>query len=224
MPSSSGVRNRQELPRRASGLVADSAKPRHRIAYTVRLTTVATILQSLPAGQKVGIAFSGGLDTSAALHWMRQRGAIPYAYTANLGQPDEPDYDDIPRRAKLYGAEAARLVDCRRQLVLEGHRRAPVRRVPHLDRRRAVLQHDAARPRGHRHAPRRRDEGRRRQHLGRREHVQGQRHRAVLPLRAAHESEPQDLQAVARPAVHRRARRPQGDVGVHAARTASPTR
>ncbi len=68
----------------------------------------------------MGIAFSGGLDTSAALHWMRQRGAIPYAYTANLGQPDEPDYDDIPRRAKLYGAEAARLVDCRRQLVLEG--------------------------------------------------------------------------------------------------------
>ncbi|HKV99921.1 MAG TPA: argininosuccinate synthase [Vicinamibacterales bacterium] len=81
---------------------------------------MATILQSLPAGRKVGIAFSGGLDTSAALHWMRQRGAIPYAYTANLGQPDEPDYDDIPRRAKLYGAEAARLVDCRRPLVLEG--------------------------------------------------------------------------------------------------------
>jgi argininosuccinate synthase len=81
---------------------------------------VATILQSLPAGEKVGIAFSGGLDTSAALHWMRQRGAIPYAYTANLGQPDEPDYDDIPRRAKQYGAEEARLVDCRRQLVLEG--------------------------------------------------------------------------------------------------------
>jgi hypothetical protein len=84
------------------------------------LADVATILQSLPTGQKVGIAFSGGLDTSAALHWMRQRGAIPYAYTANLGQPDEPDYDDIPRRAKLYGAEAARLVDCRRPLVLEG--------------------------------------------------------------------------------------------------------
>jgi len=81
---------------------------------------VATILQSLPAGQKVGIAFSGGLDTSAALHWMRRHGAIPYAYTANLGQPDEPDYEDIPRRATLYGAEQARLVDCRRALVLEG--------------------------------------------------------------------------------------------------------
>ena len=59
---------------------------------------MATILQSLPVGQKVGIAFSGGLDTSAALHWMRKKGAIPYAYTANLGQPDEPDYDAIPRR------------------------------------------------------------------------------------------------------------------------------
>jgi argininosuccinate synthase len=79
-----------------------------------------TILQTLPAGEKVGIAFSGGLDTSAALHWMRQKGAIPFAYTANLGQPDEPDYDEIPRRALLYGAEKARLVDCRRQLVTEG--------------------------------------------------------------------------------------------------------
>ena len=78
------------------------------------------ILQSLPAGQKVGIAFSGGLDTSAALHWMRHKGAIPYAYTANLGQPDEPDYDDIPRRALQYGAESARLIDCRAQLVAEG--------------------------------------------------------------------------------------------------------
>jgi len=81
---------------------------------------LATILQSLPAGEKVGIAFSGGLDTSAALHWMRAKGAIPYAYTANLGQPDEPDYDEIPRKALLYGAEKARLIDCRRQLVMEG--------------------------------------------------------------------------------------------------------
>jgi argininosuccinate synthase len=81
---------------------------------------VSTILQKLPAGQKVGIAFSGGLDTSAALHWMRAKGAIPYAYTANLGQPDEPDYDDIPRKALQYGAEKARLIDCRVQLVAEG--------------------------------------------------------------------------------------------------------
>jgi argininosuccinate synthase len=81
---------------------------------------MATILQSIPAGQKVGIAFSGGLDTSAALRWMRNKGAIPYAYTANLGQPDEPDYDEIPRKAMLYGAEKARLVDCRAQLAAEG--------------------------------------------------------------------------------------------------------
>src|SRR5947208_5189819 len=81
---------------------------------------MATILQSLPAGQRVGIAFSGGLDTSAAVHWMRQKGAIPYAYTANLGQPDESDYDDIPRRALAYGAEKARLIDCRKRLVAEG--------------------------------------------------------------------------------------------------------
>lgn len=81
---------------------------------------MSTILQSLPTGQKVGIAFSGGLDTSAALLWMKKKGAQPYAYTANLGQPDEPDYDEIPRKAMAYGAEKARLVDCRQQLVAEG--------------------------------------------------------------------------------------------------------
>jgi argininosuccinate synthase len=81
---------------------------------------VPTILERLPVGQKVGIAFSGGLDTSAALLWMRAKGAVPYAYTANLGQPDEADYEDIPRRAREYGAERARLVECRHQLVAEG--------------------------------------------------------------------------------------------------------
>jgi argininosuccinate synthase len=81
---------------------------------------MSTILQNVPVGQKVGIAFSGGLDTSAALHWMQQKGAIPYAYTANLGQPDEPDYEDIPRKAMQYGAAQARLVDCRSQLAAEG--------------------------------------------------------------------------------------------------------
>lgn len=79
-----------------------------------------TILRHLPVNQRVGIAFSGGLDTSAALLWMRQKGAVPYAYTANLGQPDEDDYDAIPRKALAYGAEKARLIDCRRQLVAEG--------------------------------------------------------------------------------------------------------
>ena len=81
---------------------------------------MSVILESLPIGQKVGIAFSGGLDTSAALHWMKQKGAIPYAYTANLGQPDETDYDAIPRTALEYGAEKARLIDCRSALVREG--------------------------------------------------------------------------------------------------------
>jgi argininosuccinate synthase len=81
---------------------------------------MSVILESLPVGQKVGIAFSGGLDTSAALHWMKQKGAIPYAYTANLGQPDEADYDEIPRKAIEYGAEKARLIDCRGPLVREG--------------------------------------------------------------------------------------------------------
>ena len=81
---------------------------------------MSNILQSLPVGQNVGIAFSGGLDTSAAIYWMRQKGAIPYCYTANLGQPDETNYDDIPKRALECGAEKARLIDCREQLVHEG--------------------------------------------------------------------------------------------------------
>ena len=81
---------------------------------------MATILQHLPTQQKVGIAFSGGLDTSAALLWMKKKGALPYAYTANLGQPDEDDYEAIPRKAMAYGAEKARLIDCRLQLAHEG--------------------------------------------------------------------------------------------------------
>lgn len=81
---------------------------------------MSAILESLPVNKKVGIAFSGGLDTSAALYWMREKGAVPYAYTANLGQPDESDYDAIPKAAMQYGAENARLIDCREQLVAEG--------------------------------------------------------------------------------------------------------
>ncbi|MGK0276157.1 MAG: argininosuccinate synthase, partial [Ilumatobacter sp.] len=80
----------------------------------------AKVLMSLPVGERVGIAFSGGLDTSAAVAWMRERGAIPYTYTADLGQPDEPDLEGVPERAKQYGAEAARIVDCRDELVREG--------------------------------------------------------------------------------------------------------
>jgi argininosuccinate synthase len=81
---------------------------------------MSTILQHLPLGEKIGIAFSGGLDTSAALHWMKLKGALPCAYTANLGQPDEKDYEEIPRKAMEYGAEKARLIDCRLQLANEG--------------------------------------------------------------------------------------------------------
>ena len=80
----------------------------------------AKVLMSLPVGERVGIAFSGGLDTSAAVAWMRERGAIPYTYTADLGQPDEPDLEGVPARAKQYGAEEARIVDCRDELVREG--------------------------------------------------------------------------------------------------------
>jgi hypothetical protein len=165
---------------------------------------MSTILKSLPKGEKVGIAFSGGLDTSAALLWMKQKGARTFAYTANLGQPDEADYDEIPRKALEFGAEKARLVDCRTQLVHEGIA-AIQSGAFHISTGgiayfnttplgRAVTGTDAGR--GH--------EGGRRQHLGRWLHLQGQRYRAVLPLRPADQSELADLQALARPAVHRR--------------------
>ena len=78
------------------------------------------ILKSIPKGEKVGLAFSGGLDTSVAVAWMRERGAVPYTYTAHLAQPDETDVDSIPQRAMTYGAEKARLVDCREDLAREG--------------------------------------------------------------------------------------------------------
>ena len=81
---------------------------------------MSKVLTSLPVGERVGIAFSGGLDTSAAVAWMRERGAIPYCYTADLGQADEPDLPDVQARAKEYGAELARVIDCRHELVLQG--------------------------------------------------------------------------------------------------------
>jgi argininosuccinate synthase len=81
---------------------------------------MSKVLTALPAGEKVGIAFSGGLDTSAAVAWMREKGAVPACYTADLGQPDEPDLAGIPGRAREYGAEIARLIDCREELVNEG--------------------------------------------------------------------------------------------------------
>ncbi|MEV6631016.1 argininosuccinate synthase [Actinoplanes sp. NPDC051470] len=81
---------------------------------------MSKVLKKLPVGERIGIAFSGGLDTSVAVAWMRERGAVPFAYTADVGQYDEPDLSDVPGRASIYGAENARLVDCRSALVEEG--------------------------------------------------------------------------------------------------------
>ncbi|MBX3087618.1 MAG: argininosuccinate synthase [Cryobacterium sp.] len=81
---------------------------------------MSKVLSKLPVGERIGIAFSGGLDTSVAVAWMRESGALPCTYTANIGQPDEPDVESVPDRAKQYGAELARLVDCRTALVEEG--------------------------------------------------------------------------------------------------------
>ena len=179
---------------------------------------MATILQSVPAGQKVGIAFSGGLDTSAALHWMRGKGAIPYAYTANLGQPDEKDYDEIPRRALQYGAEKARLIDCRRQLVNEGiaalqagafhittagvpyFNTTPIGRAVTGTMLVVAMKEDDV-------------------HIwGDGSTFKGNDIERFYRYGLLANPEPAHLQAVARPGVHRRARRPQRDVRVHAAR------
>ncbi|MEU0932906.1 MULTISPECIES: argininosuccinate synthase [unclassified Embleya] len=81
---------------------------------------MSKVLSKLPVGERIGIAFSGGLDTSVAVAWMRERGAVPFAYTADIGQYDEPDLGDVPQRGRAYGAEQARLVDCRAALVEEG--------------------------------------------------------------------------------------------------------
>src|ERR1700691_2662291 len=84
------------------------------------LALVSKVLSSLPVGERVGIAFSGGLDTSVAVAWMREKGAVPCTYTADIGQYDEPDIASVPGRATAYGAEIARLGDCRAALVQEG--------------------------------------------------------------------------------------------------------
>src|ERR1700723_555511 len=81
---------------------------------------MSKVLTSLPVGERVGIAFSGGLDTAVAVRWMREKGAVPSTYTADLGQYGEPDTASVPGRAGAYGAEGARLVDCRAALVEEG--------------------------------------------------------------------------------------------------------
>ena len=95
-------------------------KPSGVLTPKVRLTAMSKVLSSLPVGQKVGIAFSGGLDTSVAVAWMKSKGATPCTYTADLGQYDEKNIETVPNRAKEYGAEIARLVDCKSALVEEG--------------------------------------------------------------------------------------------------------
>lgn len=99
---------------------ARKASHNGRFVLTMACIGMGNILKNLPINEKVGIAFSGGLDTSAALLWMREKGSVPYAYTADLAQPDESDYDAIKTRAMEFGAEDARLVDCKEQLVQEG--------------------------------------------------------------------------------------------------------
>ena len=171
------------------------------------LALVSKVLTFLPVGERVGIAFSGGLDTSVAVAWMREKGAVPCTYTADIGQYDEPDIASVPGRAAAYGAEAARLVDCRAALVEEGlaalacgafHIRSGGRayfNTTPLGRAvtgtllvRAMLQ-DNMRIWGM--APPR-----------------GQRHRAVLPLRPAGQPLPADLQALAGRRLRQRTRRP----------------
>src|ERR1700734_3995818 len=98
--------------------------PRQGVAWSCSdvhiIAIMSKVLSSLPVGERVGIAFSGGLDTSVAVAWMREKGAVPCTYTADIGQYDEPDIASVPGRASAYGAEAARLVDCKQALVEEG--------------------------------------------------------------------------------------------------------
>ena len=184
---------------------------------------VSKVLTSLPTGERVGIAFSGGLDTSVAVAWMRDKGAIPCTYTADIGQYDEPDIDGVPDRA----AAVRRRDRPRRRLPHAARRGGPgrdgLRRLPHPLRRPRLLQHHPARPRRDRHHAGPRHARGRRGHLGRRVDLQGQRHRAVLPLRAARQPRPAHLQAVAGRRLRHRARRPRGDEPVaHRARPALP--
>ena len=184
---------------------------------------MSRVLHRMPVGERIGIAFSGGLDTSAAVAWMRERGGVPCAYTADLGQYDEPDLSRRPR-ARAHLRRRDRPPDrLPRATRARGPRGAAVRRLPHRLGRPHVLQHHAARPRRDGHAARARDAGRRRLDLGRRLDLQGQRHRALLPLRAAREPGPAHLQAVARPRLRGRAGGPQGALGMARSRATCPT-
>ncbi len=184
---------------------------------------MSKVLTSLPTGERVGIAFSGGLDTSVAVAWMREKGAVPCTYTADIGQYDEPDIGVGPRAGHRVRRRARAAGRLQAGAGRGRPRRDVVRRLPHPLRRSRVLQHHAARPGGHRHAAGARDARGRRRHLGRRLDLQGQRHRALLPLRAARQPVAADLQAVARPRLRHRARWPVRDEPLaHPARPAVP--
>ena len=184
---------------------------------------MSKVLTSLPVGERVGIAFSGGLDTSVAVAWMRDEGRDPL----HLHRRHRAVRRARHRRRARPGAAVRRRDRACRGLQAPAGRGGPgrhgVRRLPHPLRGPRLLQHHAAGPRGHRHDAGARDARGRRRHLGRRVDVQGQRHRAVLPLRAAGQPRPADLQAVAGRRVRRRARRARRDEPVaHRARPALP--
>ena len=154
-----------------------------RCAYNLAMSKVLT---SLPVGERVGIAFSGGLDTSVAVAWMREKGAVPCTYTADLGQYDEPDIDVRARpRAARTAPRSPALVDCRAALVEEGLAALACGAFHIRSGGRAYFNTTPLGPGGDRHAAGPGDARGRRADLGRRLHLQGQRHRAVLPLRAA---------------------------------------
>ena len=158
---------------------------------------MSKVLNSLPVGERVGIAFSGGLDTSVRRRLDAREGRGPLHLHRRPRAVRRARHRHRPRRAHQYGAEISRLVDCKRGAGRGGPGRAAVRRLPHPYGRPDLLQHHAAGPGGHRHPARARHAGGRRRDLGRRVDVQGQRHRAVLPLRPAGQPAAADLQAVA---------------------------
>ena len=135
---------------------------------------MSKVLCSLPVGERVGIAFSGGLDTSVAVAWMREKGAVPCTYTADIGQYDEPDIASVPGRATAYGAEIARLVDCRAALVEEGLAALACGAFHIRSGGRAYFNTTPLGPGRHGHAAGAGDARGRRADLGGRLHLQGQ--------------------------------------------------
>ena len=202
---------------------AGKGDPRVTATSADRFTRVSKVLTSLPAGERIGIAFSGGLDTSVAVAWMREHGAVPCAYSADLGQYDEEEMGTLPDRAKQYGAEIARLVDCRGPLVEEGLVALQCGAFHIRSGSRVYFNTTPLGPRRDRHPAGARHAVRRRVDLGRRLDLQGQRHRAVLPLRPARQPPAAHLQALARRGVRRRARRARRDVRSGSPSTTCPT-